>query len=480
MTRRLLVLASLVSACSLPPASLRSAPPAEPQKVAELAPAPRRSTKWGSILPAPTPLSLDGDLSEWTAPPTALTTTDGVEETRLYVAITRDKLVLAGSVPRPESASGLDLLVSVAFPEPELPKLAYEDQWGEHEVPSAETCSTEVNLAGFDGEPAEALDACVAWVERARQTRRELLDRFHVTYRLTQDTIRVGAVQGRLVASERALRITFEAEISSETLPLSSHAPLAASKVHFALGDGGPAPAQHLIAPTAWPLLALAEPVAFGDAPELLPQLFRDLSVPGEAPLFYAPGSKVTAVQVAHNPPLGYQSFPTQPSPAIESSPLDFTTLGKLGESEILELRVAPELDGDVRTLWSKQGGKLTLLTSLHSFTGPTKVVRRGEALHVLYVQETTRNPYGAGMCGACPARGLNLLRVTPDRADRLIEESFHSDDGEDMSVEVEPKLAWIKVFSLRGEELKKPKRQLLADFRWSETHAAYSSPADR
>ncbi|HLL52897.1 MAG TPA: hypothetical protein VK447_05080 [Myxococcaceae bacterium] len=461
----------------------------------------------------PEKLAIDGELSEWTQPPSvALGAGDEVAgpekvgsprdlSARLWLSLTTEGLVVAGELtddvllfPEKDRLVNADHVeVWLAFPEAKMPPLGFANQFGDQEVPDAAACD-----AMGEGETRET---CKEWLA-VQKKRRGKLERFFTRqYSISPQGLRelwatsggkpeapvkacCSAASAAVVKkAEKGWR--FEARIALEDLPATAQFPLRDVKVMVDLVDAdagiqkletflSSSAKRKLGRPETFNAVTLASPLRFESEPPLLEAFLKDV-VQGN--YFYVPGRPVAAVYGFENTPVGYQYVPSEPSPSVRRY-----ALGKLEQVAALgDVKVyrGPSVEGT--RLWSFKDGKQVAHYPAEGELRAT--AERPPGLHLLYTWTHTMNPLGAGACGACPVHEMWVVALLPDGKfkELVSEEIMESGFGDEWSyVDVTFKAArdfssfgFMGTQEPAGESKAKP-RPWKKTWRWDEKSKSY------
>jgi hypothetical protein len=419
----------------------------------------------------PVGFKVDGKLDEWKLPPSV---TFGAAHqvagksrvsspqdlsARVWVALGAEGLAVAGEVKddsvqlstQAEHVHHDHVEVWLALPQPELPPLAFVNQFGEHEVPTAAACEDNENIRGED--PA----ACRAWWKAQTERRKQLVRPFTVQYGLMSGGVvrfgqkgTVGSI--RYEPMEGGYR--FEALIPPSAFPRSAEAPLRTLKVLVDLvdNDEGKAKLETFLSsakgrkfgdPSTFHAVTLSQPLRFGAWPELLERVLK-----ANAHSSYQPAPDAHTVDVWVNPAVGYQYAPEQPSPQVVSLDLSRQELqGKLGEVELLLVPGEASWTGHAEAWMVSRRGE-ALLDAQRSGTKALRVAQRAQGLHIVQVHEGTLSALGTGACGACPTVSFRLVKMDAQgRFSKAEELEGAFSQGEELEWEIKPDLSRLEVF---------------------------------
>jgi hypothetical protein len=444
----------------------------------------------------PAGFKVDGKLDEWKLP---VSITFGADHqvvgkskvssprdlsARVWVALGAEGLAVAGEVQddsvhlstQADHIHHDHVEVWLALPQPTMPPLAFVNQFGEHEVPTAAACEGNEDIV--DGDPAK----CRAWWREQAERRKQLVRPFTVQYGLMSGSvIRFGPKDtvGSIRYEPMPGGYRFEALIPPSAFPRSAEAPLRTLKVLVDLvdNDEGKGKLETFLSsakgrkfgdPSTFHSVTLAQPLRFGAWPELLERILKA----NEHISSYQPAPDAQVIDVWVNPAVGYQYQPEEPSPKVVS--LDLSRQdpqGKLGEVELLLVPGEVGFRGYAEE-WMISRRARTLLDARRSGTRELRVAPRGKELHIVLVHENTLSALGTGACGACPMMSFQLVKM--DAQGRLVEvESLEGaySQGEELEWEVKPDLSRLEVFMKPGEGTS---RHLLVRYSWDPKAGRY------
>jgi hypothetical protein len=434
----------------------------------------------------PPKLVIDGDLGEWTGPPSlTLGAADQVAgpskpsspadlAARVWIAIDADGVAIAGEVTDDKVLFGTaktmvnadHLELWLAFPAAPLPPLGFANQFGETELHRESDCNGEIDHP----------DACKQWF--AKQTRRRAtLGRIFVRQYLlggtglsetwasmlagkhAADPVRACCASSSGLVKQVPGGWRFEARIGLADLPASAKIPLKDVKLMVDLVDAdvgtdkletflSSSPTRKFGEPDTFNAVTLAKPLAWESSPPVLGMIAA--KYPGT---FFQPGRPVPSAWLFANVAVGYQYTPEQQSPSIVPIPLGtLKVVGRVGDVDVIAgpSPDGPELTDDGKPFWIAA----RLPAALWTFRGGAPMAHwvigdgtlagmanRGDSLHLLVTTEGTLSRLGTGTCGACPTHAISVLaidssgKITELLSDE-IDESFSEDDGQGGTVE--------------------------------------------
>lgn len=425
--RPVLALAGLTACSSGPVVNIAAPPPGQELEVS----APSEPLAVRAVA-QPAAGAVDGQLGEWGAP--SVTLSGGV---RAWIAFGATDVRVAVEATAPID----EVHLSLSFPLPEVPEIAFRNQFGEQLVDSDDACDTLV----AESDPTGDAKACKAWRRAAVEHRAKLAERFRRTFVLGPKgvtALKAGApepVAAKVAAAGRVL----EASLPLEALPLTGQYPLAKGEAGLEVRSAGhrhlSAPDLRASDPKTFGPLAFDAPVAFGPSPRLLGAAFKASDAAEGVGCFVQPGARVTAASCLLNRAEGYQFMPSRPSP--EEVELDVSKAVELQRTPTGVLWHTPlRVDEGFGTGWAlavEEGG---FVAWTHEVQGAQVVARgpeEGGGQRFLLVEEGLQSPLGTGMCGACPRLDVSWVRV--DAALRLVGEgsleSFYSRSGETLEL---------------------------------------------
>lgn len=368
----------------------------------------------------------DGDLGEWTSPPTFVTRDLEGTESRIWIAIGTDRVRVAakGDVARVE--------VAMASPPPTLPLIGWRNWMDDVEPVVEEDCP---GLAGVGGvaSPEEIL-RCRAWVRQAVVDRDALAARFRSRIVIEAGASVDGApIDARVVRSDDAL----ELDLPITALPATTQIPLTALRVIARVGArtsrwGEPAP-------ELWPLAKLATPVRFGVRPELAAAAIAHTDLEHRL-TFYEPGVGGSQVQLVYHHISNELGIPSTPSPSIAELPTDkLRRVGSFAGQALVQIPVDWGQTQIERLALQGSDGRLKMLDNALVESAPVRVVQRDGGLDLVYLEAGIRNPAGRGYCFACDKVSVHVLRVDRSGATRLFDEDIDADAMERLDTSVSP-----------------------------------------
>jgi hypothetical protein len=382
----------------------------------------------------PAGFKVDGKLDEWKQPPSV--TLDAASQVagkskvsspqdlsaQLWVALGPEGLAVAGEVhddhvqlsASPAEVNNDHVEVWLALPQPKMPPIAFVNQFGDHELPTAAACD---NKEEVQGDPV----ACRRWREQQVDHRKQLVRAFTVQYGLMSSGVvrfdQKGAV-GSAHYEPMAGGYRFEALIPLAAFPRSAEAPLRTLKVLVDLvdSDEGTGKQESFLSssktrrfgdPSTFHAVKLAQPLHFGAWPELLERAVKENEKSSVQP---APDAHV--VEVWANPAVGYQYSPEQLSPAQVQLDLSKEKIhGKLGDVEVLTVPAHVNEVGSYDYWLISRRGK-ALLDVQASGTTQLRVAPKPPGLHILEVSEGPRSALGTGECGSCAELSFSLTKM--------------------------------------------------------------------
>jgi hypothetical protein len=419
----------------------------------------------------PTGFKVDGKLDEWKLPPSATfgagnqvagpskVSSPQDLSAQVWLAVGPEGLAVAGEVrddklqlsTKLEHVNHDHVEVWLALPQPEMPPLAFANQFGEHPVPTAEAC--ENNEAIVEGTPAD----CRKWWKKQVEHRKQLVRPFTAQYGLMSGSlVRFG--QKGTVGSVRYEPMQggyrFEALIPASAFPRSAEAPLRNLKVLVDLidNDEGKGKLETFLSsskgrkfgdPSTFHAVTLTKPLRFGAWPDLFERILK-----ANESSSYQPGPNTNALEVWLNPTVGYQYTPGAMSPKVVNIDLSqVEPQAELGDIEVISLPAQVDMTGALE-YWTVSHRAKKLLDAQKSGTRVMLHTKRPPGLHILRVTEGTQSPLGTGACGSCPMLSFQLVKM--DAQGRFSEpeelEGTHS-QGQEIEWEVNPDLSRIEAF---------------------------------
>ena len=370
------------------------------------APAPRELRVHEGL---PTGFQVDGALEEWRGAPSlvlgAAEQVGGSARVKsaadltaaLWLAVGPEGLAVAGEVrdervrlargPRDVAEDGVE--VWLGLPAPELPPLAFANQYGETAVPTPESC---------DGMgPTDAV-RCRQWWKQMVEWRERLVGGFLARYPL--------GARARFTPMPGGYR--FEALIPAAEFPRTAEAPLRhlALRVDVVDVDSGGRKLETVLS-SAFREVTLAQPLRFGAWPELLEKV---LAAQPEAS--YQPGPEASRVSVWFNAARWDQLTPDSLSPSVADVSLQHEEpVARLGDVEVVAVTVGVDGWGEpVRWLVSRHEGRL--VDTVRLGMDSVQAIARPPGLHLLRVYTGSARALGSEACGDCGLVGLSLLKM--------------------------------------------------------------------
>lgn len=350
----------------------------------------------------PAGFQVDGSLAEWTQPPSLTLGASGREESppaarsaRVWLAVDSGGLAISGELrDDPARLPGAQVEVSLSLPPPELPPLAFVDQFQEHFVPTEGDCPPR---------PPKRTAACQAWWKQQSERRQQLQDARVARYVLRPDGV-VRSGQSDSVGSVRFMPmpggLRFEALIPAAAFPRTAEAPLGhlGLRVDLVDGDAGGSPRPPLASSTGFQTVSLSEPLRYGRWPELLERALK--AQPGAS---YQPGPGADSLEVWVNPAQAYQYSPKAPSPAVVRVDLtDVKPVASEGDVELVSVPAEVNRRGGVdRWLVSRRGR--ALLDTRNIGDDALRAAPRTSGVQLLQVYQGPSSLMGTGTCGECP-----------------------------------------------------------------------------
>ncbi|HEX8703489.1 MAG TPA: hypothetical protein VF815_31930 [Myxococcaceae bacterium] len=425
----------------------------------------------------PTGFKVDGKLDEWKLPASvtlgaanqvagkATVTSPQDLSAQLWVAIGPEGLAVAGEVrdDQVHLSTKLDQVnhdhveLWLALPQPEMPPIAFVNQFGEQRVPTLAACENNEGIA--DGTPED----CRTWWKAQTENRKKLVRPFTVQYGLMSGSL-VRFDQKAPVGSVHYVPMAggyrFEALIPPAAFPRSAEAPLRTLRVLVDLVDSdegkgkletflSSAKGRRFGDPSTFHAVTLSKPLRFGAWPELLERALK-----ANASSSYQPAPDTQTLEVWVNPAAGYQYAPREPSPL--AAKLDMSKevpVAKLGDVELVAVPYEVNWTGG-EDLWLISRRGKTLLDAARAGTSTIRTVQRPPGLYLLLVHEGYQSALGTGACGACPMLSFQLVTMNPQgRFSKPEELEGTYSQGEEITWEATPDLSRIQAFILLGEK---------------------------
>jgi hypothetical protein len=345
----------------------------------------------------PAGFQVDGSLGEWTQPP-SLTLGEkppDARSARVWLAVDSGGLAIAGELrDDPARLAGEQVEVSLSLPPPELPPLAFVDQFQEHLVPTEGDCPQR---------PPKRAAVCQAWWKQQSERRQQLQAARVSRYVLRSDGV-MRSGQSNVVGSARFMSVPggarFEALIPVTAFPRTAEAPLGhlGIRVDLVDGDAGRSPRPPLASSTDFQTASLTQPLRYGRWPELLERALK--AQPGAS---YQPGLGADWLEVWVNPAQAYQYAPKVPSPAVVRVDLsDVKPVAEAGDLELVSVPAEVNRRGGVdRWLVSRRGQ--TILDTRNIGNDAIRSAPRASGVQLLQVYQGPSSPMGTGTCGECP-----------------------------------------------------------------------------
>ncbi len=350
----------------------------------------------------PEGFQVDGQLDEWMEPPSLLMgdePTRASPAARLWFAVDSGGLAIAGEVRDAQaSPTGNAVEVRLQLPPPELPPLAFVDQFKVHPVPTLTDCPRK---------PPKKAAACEAWWTKQTVLRGQLQDALVARYALGSDGVMRSGHTGTVGTSRYAFfpgGYRFEARIPAAAFPRTAQAPLGRLRVQVDVTKAATQDFQ---------TVRLSKPLRFGRWPELLERALA--AQPGAS---YQPGPDADALEVWLNPAQAYQYSPKAPSPAVVR--VDLTQVKEVavvGDVRLVSVPAEVNRQGGVDHWLVSYRGQ-TLLDVRNIGRDTLRVVPEARGARLLQVYEGPANPMGTGTCGECPK--VSFQHFTLDAAGRF------------------------------------------------------------
>jgi len=425
----------------------------------------------------PAGFKVDGKLDEWKLPVSVTlgaanqvagkVTVSSPQDlsAQVWAAVGPEGLAVAGEVrddkvhlsTKPDQVNHDHVELWLALPQPEMPPMAFVNQFGEQPVATLANCENNEGIA--DGDPED----CRKWWKAQTENRKKLVRQFTVQYGLMSGSLvrfdqkaPVGSVHYEPIAGG----YRFEARIPPTAFPRSAEAPLRTLKVLVDLvdSDEGKGKLETFLSsskgrrfgdPSTFHAVTLARPLRFGAWPELLERALK-----ANASSSYQPAPDANTLEVWVNPAAGYQYAPREPSPL--AAKLDMSReqpLAKLGDVELVAIPYEVSWTGSEEHWLIARRGK-TILDAARAGTTTIRTVQRPPGLHLLLVHEGYQSALGTGACGACPMLSFRLVTMTAQgRFSESEELEGTYSQGEDVTWEATKDLSRIQGFILEGEE---------------------------
>ncbi|RKG55396.1 hypothetical protein D7X30_26535 [Corallococcus sp. AB011P] len=444
----------------------------------------------------PAGFKVDGALGEWKALPPSLSlgreqqvagtsqvTSPQDLSAQLWVAVGPEGLAVAGEVrddrvflsATPEQIHHDHLELWLALPQPEMPPLAFVNQFGEHPLATVDACDDSEVVTS--GDPA----ACRAWWKKQTERRKQLVRPFIAQYGLMSGGVvhfgkkgTVGPVRYELM--EGGYR--FEALIPASAFPRSAEAPLRDLKVLVSLVDNdenknkletflSSVKGQRFGDSSTFQAVKLAQPLRFGAWPELFERALKSNERSS-----YQPGPDVRTFEVWLNPARGYQYSPELPSPEVVSVDLSkMEPQASLNDIEVLTVPAQVEPTGSLGH-WLVSRRDKALLDTRYSGTRTVLNTRRPPGLHLLLVTEGIQSLLGTGTCGACPMVSFEVVPMDErGRFAQAMSLEGAASQGEKVEWDASLDLSRIDAFILGAEG---KSRQLDARYTWNPKTGRY------
>ena len=408
----------------------------------------------------PVGLQVDGRLEEWRGEPSlvlgAAEQVGGGTRVKsaadltatLWLAVGPEGLAVAGEVrdervrlvrgPRDVAEDGVE--VWLGLPAPELPPLAFANQYGETPVPTPESCDSLVTTDAV---------RCRQWWRQMGEWRERLLGGFLAHYPLGS--------RARTTPMPGGYR--FEAFIPVAEFPRTAQAPLRHLKLRVDVvdADAGGRKLETVLS-SAFREVTLATPLRFGAWPELLE---RVLAAQPEAS--YQPGPDASRVSVWFNAARRDQLTPDGLSPSVADVSLrQEEPVARLGEVGVVAVTVGVDGWGEpVRWLVSRQGGRL--VDTVRLGMDSVRAIARPPGLHLLRVYTGSARALGSAACEACGLVGLSLLKMDArGRFSESLELASHESPKE-LVWQASPDLTRIEIHEREGGRGTQPERRWLA-----------------
>lgn len=403
----------------------------------------------------PPKFTVDGELSEWTHPPSlTLGASNQVAgpskvqlvenlSARIWIAIAAEGLAIAGEVidARARFSKPGEIITAdrvelwLAFPEAPMPPLAFANQFGETEVPDTTACD---NLPLVSSK-------CKKWVADQTKRRLQLKRLFVHQYLLSPKGIEkagddwtpplvgedpdpsrpcCGASQSAFQTFDRGYR--FEALIAPEDFPATGQVKLSNLKllVDLIRTEGeieklatilSSSAGRQVGHPETFNPVTLKQALSYESDPPLME------SLDGIEGLFFSPGRPVAAAYIFKNVPRGYQYEPETPSPSVIKLPLSaLPRVATLGDIEVYRAPfAAPEMPSGIGdALWSFRGSKPIskfVFENGEIGSGEGEIAgyaERAPGLHFFLSSTGPLNLLGTGTCGGCLGKSFRVVSM--------------------------------------------------------------------
>ncbi|PTL76867.1 hypothetical protein [Vitiosangium sp. GDMCC 1.1324] len=382
----------------------------------------------------PSGFKVDGKLDEWKQPPSLLlggsnqvagkskVASPADLSAKIWLALGTEGLAVAGEVrddrvqlsTKPEHINDDHVEIWLSLPQPAMPPIAFVNQFGDQELPTAESCKDTER-------PMDDIEACQTWWKEQVEHRKQLVRAFTLQYGLLSGSVvrygpkdTVGSI--RYEPMDGGYR--FEALIPPSAFPRTAEAPLRNLKVLVDLVDSdegkgkletflSSSPRRKFGDPSTFHAVALAKPLRFGAWPDLFERALK-----ANESASYQPGPDVQALQAWINPARGYQYAPEEDSPiAVDIDLSKVESVGKLGDVELVSVPGQSDGMGGIdRWMVSRRGQQI--LDTQNIGTSTLRLTPRAPGLHILRVYEGTQSPLGTGACGACPELDMYLVKM--------------------------------------------------------------------
>ena len=414
------------------------------------------------VLPAD--FALDGKIGEWkTAPAFTLGASNQVAGSqkpvdaadigaRIWLAQKGMEIILAADVTddtwRPPGSDADDherirsdhLEIWLSFAEPNFPPIAFGNQFGETAVPTTAACKE-----------LEQVEACEKWWKEQVSNRRKFEEGF--VRQLITDGAQLWEIQGGdlmpvegqvAARTERTGGYSLEVRFPVGVLPAvrSVYTPSMRLLVDVNDNDQGADRQETFLSSSArrdpkdrstWNTAKLSEPINLAPNDSLLAALLK-------GGRFTMPASP-RVVYRFENVATGYQYSPTEPSPARLEAKLPDTPSLTVGDTQLWEVR-----DDNSRLLYTTVKGTIRGEPEALACSPQLSPSRFGGQPELLVECDVSNNPFGAGPCGACPARTFAVFGVGKDGMAQVRAAVFFTSApcGGGMQRAAAPDLSWI------------------------------------